>query len=746
MLVLCACLLQACVARKTDANDEAAAGQPVSGTAAPKPEPELEWPPSFGFLDESKLPAGLRELPSLKKKAQAPEKPPDLETAFNLIWDQDDPEHLHYNIWHPPGNDGAGFVDLLHAKWVAVGEDWKLRRRASRVLYAFLVRASNNSLRRESRGEDSPSTLDISKLLQLLEDTYQLGGEYLEALLSAFARTWALRESAETREFLLKKLASVQPDRRHAWGLALVNFRECPTEYRDDMCRCYHAAYDRLLQNEQEGRLDIKLSPAFGEGAYSETAKSRGDIIWAAHSNICREAANLFAHSLDVELEHRPDVLTGARLGIELLDVAWPETPELLRRALDRDDADFNLAALELMRRNAYCPEELLPSVQNLAQHIREDVRANARELLQDAGATVPEYREFELDRSTADRLIALSPLRLADARRVTARARRNSAWGGWGMTENRLPGWLIPSGDEWLFVSDELDYTFGSLSELDVQETSFAEEIREVAEREEPEDKDESTPSPGFGSWVIGHRIHDALRLIYAVEWERRNGTVGYPLSTKLYVSLMRHFVSLKDFEARVAYDLTWQCLNQCVSAFGVRDDRCALIHADVIRRYQPWARPRTDSNWWIHQAGLIERDVRIREAGYLTQDKTSLDYWLERLPEVRIAQIMQPGGAGIAEDRMEVAARIYMFGLDAVWPLFDRLDDNDRLVRGCGFWRDFARNRSLYTTGAIARWILDAIILEHLGVSVEYDYYLPENRHALRAWLGEAIELLRK
>jgi hypothetical protein len=739
LLALSFCVLAGCVSRANEATGNSNAPD-NPGCRAPAASPaneieltELDWPStSFWFTDAEKRPAGLTDPPPLR--APEPPEPASLDEAFRRVLETPDPAWIHYKTWRPIARDGAGFLKLLHERWQEGRDNRSVHEHVSVLLCAFILKASNDSLRRDLEGKwNSPTRLDIDWLLDLLEDSFALGGNYADLLLSITGETWTLAEHERTTLVFLSRLRDVRPGEAAKWGRALRRFKAAGPEFRADMCRCYHAAYDSLLRDEETGKLAIRSSIAFGEGAYSETARVRDDIVMAAWRNFCPEAAAFAAHVIEVEFSYRPEILTSARFCIKELNPAWPETLETLQAALRRDDAWLNLAALDYLAATQLDANSLIADIRRFAEGFREDLRLAANQALTSRGLNVVPVKPFRMTDPIVQRLSDLCPVELARARRVIVQ---------------KHPGWLLPDGTEWVFVSDELDYCFGSLDFLAPLELDFASELARLPAqvRARREARDEFKLSPGFGYWVIGHPIHDVLKLLYAVAWEREHASTDFPLSSAVYTELIQDFASQADLEARAAYDLTWQCALKCINAFSDDHDRAARAIATTIPRYRPWARPQTDTARWLWQAEAIKRDLDARKTVYATTDATSLDYWIERLPEVHVAQYMQPGGAGIVEDELGVAAHIYSYRLDAVWPLVDALDNHDRLVRGNSYWRDFARGRTLYSTGNIAAWLLSSILRSEIGYDVDHDYYLPANRSILRAWLEQALMLAAK
>ena len=313
------------------------------------------------------------------------------------------------------------------------------------------------------------------------------------------------------------------------------------------------------------------------------------------------------------------------------------------------------------------------------------------------------------------------------------------------------MPGWLFPgeTDGKYIFYSDELDYSVGTRDQLRFREFDFDAEVDRTIDRlsKPAVESDDVNLPPGFGGgWIVGYRAHDLLRAQYMVQIEKAKGLAGYPRSSRLLSLLLQDSASEEDLFRSLVYDLAWARFSGAVHAHSNFDDAASRVHAEALLKYSGWTQPQTNFDGWLKDARKLLVDLDLRQEPKKADDDTKPEFWVERLGDVVVRQWGQPGGADWSYDEQEnvVHSRTLGFGTDAIPALLVALDDDRRLIRGCGFWRDFSRSRTIFTVGEAAGWILAEIADKELQVKIDYELLKPKFRAELRGWFDAVVTIL--
>lgn len=623
----------------------------------------------------------------------------------------------------------------LHRRWKNGGE------RGARAMKVFIlfIRDSNFYYGREP---------ELAKLRnEMLFDQLEGDADARRRMLHALQFSRGIIREDHTKPRVLELFRAAREEDQALWGRVVVRLA-VPDDLKEYLWSCIRAAYFDAVNREQTGEADINAVPGFGAGAENQESRFRGWVIRSISIGYCEPAAEFLTEVL--KRETNGGVLDAAEQAIRKITVDSPAGVEALKVALDHDRACLRWCVLKRAQVRPNLVEPLRERIEPLTKSFRSRLREAAIKVLGLDADDAPEPEPYVLDEQTAKELLSLAPFDITKARRVEAKVLAQSAWGGSEWSDEVTPGWLFDTDEEdrYVFYSDGLDYSSGSAERLDFEVLDFDAEVEEMLARLEDQPgsgNDEHFP-PGLGvRWIIGSEEHDWLRTLYVAQLEAAGDEPGFPKTSRLLANILAGFSSERDFLERLAYELVWLRFSGAVHAHGNFHDDIAREHAAAIEKYRPWTRPQTDFDGWLRDAARILEDLEARKGSYVTRDEDTPEYWVERLPDVVIRQFSQPGGAdwSFDEDEDEVHDKIVSFGMKAVPALLDALDTEDRLIRGCEFWRDFHKSRSIFTTGEAASWILREIAEKDLNVEIDPQLLDKRFRPEFRAWFEEVVQI---
>lgn len=177
-----------------------------------------------------------------------------------------------------------------------------------------------------------------------------------------------------------------------------------------------------------------------------------------------------------------------------------------------------------------------------------------------------------------------------------------------------------------------------------------------------------------------------------------------------ELAARMLKHAWYGNDFDdapRTLRRDLGWRYFAGAVHAFIHGDDRSALDHARMLRRYYPDVMDEFGTPCSVLVADL-ERRERAGKLGYYPvadpepgfpvgfdgwNTARKVEWLIDALDQVDRRQRSQPGGVDLASD-WRVQALIAI-GDPAVPKLLDTLESDERLTRSMHFWRDFSQWR---------------------------------------------------
>jgi hypothetical protein len=648
------------------------------------------------------------------------QQPDSLSAAMNILFAREvtDPDSLN-GVYNTVRDDVPFAIRVMHERWTQTPADRRL------IAEVYLGLAEHGIFPVTWSGDTDQSRSSVAgRSIDLLGAVLDYDADLRRKILAALSRLNYLRWNVEAQAVLLERLASAPANELAVWGGAISDFEKFPDETRK-------VAYDAIIEALKQwggpgAPHDRSLTPPVSHFLGNRIAR-----------NPSPEGARALAEFIRVR-DYRPDELAWP---LNSLDPAWPETQPAIAAALAKDDRDLVIAALRILEANGPLRAEHRSRVRALAASFRPDIREAARAALPADEPPPPMPETFVLPGDTAATLLAMLPFDLSRAQRVKARALVQSEWGSPQTTEKPVLGWLLLGGNgvATTFISDDLDITpAGSM--FASTPVDFAAEVDEaIASGPGASESDRGWDHSASG-WVTAFRSQDLLLLLCCVAREQQQGADTLPKSSQLYLNALSGYASETALIESIARVLATAQYLQCVHCFALGADDFALEHAAGMRACLGWTGWWHDKQEYLEQVSRIESDIAQRRTTAIKARRHSLEYWLERMPDLRIAQMGQPGPVIWAHDDREVLHGIASYGLGALLPLCDLLDDT-RLIRGCGFWRDFAASRQLFTVGDAASMIMNAICRHFLGTELAYTVWAPEHREELRDWLERAV-----
>ncbi len=694
-----------------------------------------------------------------KESAQQGEERPTLDilrkqSARRLLSDMLADERV--DQWFDSDHDTALWekrgevITEIKRRWSLLGRDAEAKK--PRLAYIFMALIREDQRRTTKRNEDYTPFPDLRGMgeLELIAEMMTHNEETAEQVLPAMGSKWGLAvRSAAIRTLLVREFGKARPEWKWRFGMSLM-FVDLPPETQVQVWAAVQDAYDRALRQQKEGRAVIRQTPYFGEGAENVARATRQYILDSVRRRPSKQGVELILHAVNVEID--VGLKGTAAQALAAQDPADPRVKTAVIGCFGTDVASVNAMLFNFIEKQGWA-KDFEKVLQGFVVHYRKSYSERATKLLSDAGIEVRGKREARIPEEALAALESFTHTALCDSSAGVRALAFEEVVQGWGKrdSDDKVPGWWF-AGKEGpgRFVSDELDEAWGTAAELGVEPVDFEKELDAACDSLEKGKSQEAEVKlpPGFGSWIYGHPGQQLIRLVHAVRMERTKGVAGLPRSTRLFLLLIENHENARGVEEAIVYEAAWLRFLHCVDSFSDSKDELAELHARALLTLLPYNRPQTDLESWFGDAQRIlnERELRKTPAKKLGPgEKEGLAYWIERLPDVVVRQWGQPGGPAFSDDESPVHKSIVAFGVVAIDALIDQLP-NDRLVRGVSFWRNFARSRTLHTVGEVSQWMLNEIIEEKLGVSLEGKGYLlitAERREELRSWLHALMKL---